>query len=100
MPTTMQDQVTDHLHTALHEILAAIVMMGGLPDDPPDDALDAALQIEPAVQEARQRFQTALQDMRDTVGKDGIFNMEEAVNALAARCAEAGYRVGRITRGI
>lgn len=98
MPTPSQEQTIAHLSTALHELLAAIVLLGGLPTDIPDDALDAALKTDPAVQEARQRFQAALQDMRDTVGKDGIFNLEEAANALAARCAETGVRVGCLTR--
>ena len=98
MPTPSQEQTIAHLSTAIHELLAAIVLMGGLPDDIPADALDAAIKIDPTVQEARQRFQTALQGMRDTVGKDSILYLEEAANALAARCAEAGYRIGQITR--
>ena len=100
MPTPTHEKAVDHLSTALHELLAATVLMGGLPDDIPDDALDAALRIDPALQEARKGVQDALQTLQSSGMADSLFVLEEAVNALAARCAEAGYRVGRITRGI
>ena len=98
MPTLSQEQTIAHLSTALHELLAATVLMGGLPDDVPDDALDAALKTDPTVMKARKSVQDALQRLRSRGVGEALFAWEEAVNALAARCAEVGYRVGQITR--
>ena len=98
MPTPTHEKAFDHLNTAIHELLAAAVLVGGLPDDIPDDALDAALKTDPTVQEARKSVQDALQTLQSRGVGEALFAWEEAVNALAARCAEVGYRIGRITR--
>lgn len=63
-----------------------------------DDHLDEALSSSHGVREARQRFQEALRTVeRAGAGGDirqAILDLEEATNALAARCAETGLRVG------
>ena len=102
MSTTRQEQVADHLSAALDAILAAVVLVGDLPDDVPDAALDSALAGDEGVKEARTGLQEALCGVK-ALGVEGApyFALEGAVNALAARCAEAGYRLGlRAGRGL
>lgn len=100
MSTTDHHQdVCSHLHAALDHLLAALVRAEGLPNVPLlDEALDAALAGDPALKEVRTRFQEALRSLQGAEGDDDrlrlILALEEAVNALGARCAEVGFRVG------
>ena len=93
-------QLAEHLTTALDALLAALVVAGGVGQEHvPDDALDAALNAASAVQDARRGVQRVLQQLRDSGGvADALLDLEEATNALAARCAEAGFRLGRAAR--
>jgi hypothetical protein len=102
MNPVKQEQVADHLAAALDAILAAAVLVVGLPDDIPDDALDAALGGDEGVQKARRSVQDALQNVSKLgVKGEPYLGLEADVNALAARCAEAGFRVGvRVGRGL
>jgi len=100
MDSTAQERVTEHLAIAIDAIIAARVLAGGLPGDiRADDALDTALGAEPSVKDARKGVQEALQAFQTQEGhQDAFLALEEATNALAARCAEVGYKVGRLTR--
>ena len=100
--STTQEQVADHLASALDALLAASVLVGGFPGDVPDEALAAALVADEGVQEAREGVQEALRGVREVgVVGEPYLDLEGAVNALAARTAEAGYRVGaRVGRAL
>ena len=102
MTIATQEQVAVHLAAALDALLAASVLVGGLPGDVPDDALDAALAGDEGVREARRGLQEALDGIKDLgVGTEPYLALEASVNALGARCAEAGFRVGlRVGRGL
>ena len=102
MDSTAHERVADHLFNALDSLLAASVLIGDFPTDVPDEALDAALAADEGVQEARRSHQAALRGVRDVgVGADAFLDLEATTNALAARTAEAGYRVGlRVGRGL
>jgi hypothetical protein len=98
--TTSAEQVAGHVQAALNELLTAAVLIGGVPFvHVPDDALDAALRGSASVQDARQAFNVALRRLRDNgAGADVVLDLEAAVNALAARCAEVGFGVGSALR--
>ena len=102
MDSAQHEQVADLLSNALDALLAASVLVGGLPTDVSDEALDAALVADEGVREARCSLQEALDGIKDLgVGTEVFLAVEAACNALAARCAEAGYRVGlRVGRGL
>ena len=102
MDSTTHEQVADHLAAALDSVLSAIVLVGGLPDDVPDDALDAGLATDEGVRDARESAQEALGRVKDLgVVGEPYFALEATVNALAARCAEAGFRLGaRVGRSL
>jgi hypothetical protein len=93
------DQVTMHVEAALHELLAAAVLLAPLPPQIPDAALDDALSASGDVQQARQAVYVALQRLRDSgVGADAVLDLEAATNALAARCAEVAFGLGQRCR--
>ena len=99
MDSTAQEKATRHLTAALDSVLAAIVLVGGTPEHVPDDALDAVLAADSAVQDARKGVQQALQRLRTSgAGAAVLLDLEAAVNAYTARCAEAGFRLGRLAR--
>jgi hypothetical protein len=90
-------QVREHLQVALDQLLAALIVSGGLPEEIPDDAMDAGLAGNPAVQEARLGLISTLNRLIDPSTGDGrqaLLALEAGANAYAARCAEAGYRLG------
>ena len=97
--TAADEQVAHHIETALHELLAAAVLLGVQPIAVPDDALDAALRISRDVQDARQGVHVALQRLRaGGVGDGAVLDVEAATNALAARCAEVAFGLGQRCR--
>ena len=90
-------RVRDHLQAALDQILASLIISGGLPTEIPEDGLDAAVGNDPAVQDARLGLVTILNSVFDLGASDArqaLLAIEAATNAYAARCAEAGYRLG------
>ena len=102
MDSTTQEQVAEHLSAALDAVLAAVVLADGLTADVPDEALDSALASDEGVREARRGLQEVLDGIKDLgVGTEPYLALEASVNALGARCAEAGFRVGlRVGRGL
>lgn len=87
-----QHEVVLHMHEAVNHLLMVLVRLEGLPAGAvPDDAIDMALLSSVAYQEARQGFRAALLRVDD---REVLLAVEEAVNALLARAAEVGYRVG------
>ena len=102
MTTTTQEQVADLISNALDAVLAVVVLVGGLPADVPDDALDAALVADEGVRAARRGFQAALRGVRDVgVVGEPYLALEAACNAVSARCAEVGFRLGvRVGRDV
>ena len=99
MDSIAQEQVALHLTAALDSVLAAAVFVGGVPEHVPDDALDAVLAADSAVQDARRGVQQVLQRLRESGQRvEAVLDLEAATNALAARCAEAGFRLGRLAR--
>jgi hypothetical protein len=96
-------RVRDHLYQAFDQLVAALALSGGIPEEIPDDALDAALGNDFAVQEARLGLISNLNrviEMNTSDGRQAYIAIEAAANAYAARCAEAGYRLGlRVCRG-
>lgn len=98
-------RVREHLHAALDQLLAALVLSGGLSDHVPDDALDAVLASDPAVQDARRAVSLALSGLHpgqaDGDPHQALLAVEAATNAYAARCADAAYRLGlRVGQGV
>lgn len=92
MTPTDQREVAVHLREALDHLLAGLVLAEGLPNlNVPGEALDIALRAPPAFKEARERLQQALQGILD---REVVLAVEEAANALAARAAEVGFRLG------
>jgi hypothetical protein len=100
---TSDERMRDHLQAALDQVLAALVVSGGLPEEVPDNVLEAGLANDPAVQDARLGLVSILNRLIDTStseGRQALLAIEAAGNACAARCAEAGYRLGlRVGRG-
>ena len=100
------DKLRDRLQAALENVLSALVLAGvDLRDETPADAIDAALSTDPSVQTARQALDVAVRALDGAEAGDGhrqaVLAVEEAVNALVARAADAGYRVGvRVGRGL
>lgn len=85
------------LDTALDAVLAAAILVGDgcVLQHIPDEALDVALATDARVQEARGDVQRAMQAARERgVEGDAFLAIEESGNALAARCAEVGFRLG------
>ena len=99
---TAHQQLADHLAVALDAVLAGSVLVGGIGDDIPDAALDSALAADKGVQGARESLQEALNGVRELgVGVDAYLALEATCNALCARCAEAGFRLGlHVGRGL
>jgi len=92
-----QQEVAVHLHEALDHLIAGLMLAEGLPNSTvPGEALDVALRATPAFREARQGLQQALQGIHDHAV---VLAVEEAANALAARAAEVGFRLGVRVRG-
>jgi hypothetical protein len=91
-------ELTEHLDAAMGEILAALVLVGGLPVDlVPDTAIDTALAGSPTVQAARNAFLFALGAINvegDAVARQAYLRLEETGNALASASADTGWRVG------
>lgn len=82
---TENHRLAELLADALDQVAAAYMAAGGeLETLPFGEALDVALKRDEAVQEARQQLSQI------ELGLD----LEEAVNALAARSAEAGLKLG------
>ena len=97
--TTPHQQIVRHVIVALDELLAAVALIGTQDANHPDDALDDALAASADVKEARVAVHVGLQALRDlAVGDDVVFAMEEAANALAARCAEVAFGLGQRCR--
>lgn len=103
---TNEEKIQEHLQAALENVLAALVLSGADPGgDVPTDAIDAALSTDPRVRIARQALDVAVRALDCQGVGDGhrqaVLAVEEAVNALVARAADAGYRVGvRVGRGL
>jgi len=90
-------ELKKHLDAALTEVMAARMLVGGLPIAQPDDALDAALRTSPTVRAARKAFQAAMAAINvrdDAVARTAYLAIEEAADALAASTAAAGWRLG------
>ena len=96
MEPDQREQIAEHLGAALDALLAAVVLVdgGGEGITVPGNALDVALGSDPDVQDARAALREALRGLGDVVGVGVIIDLESAVNAYAARCAEAGFNVG------
>lgn len=94
---TGDERVRAHLQTALDQVLAALILTGGVPGEVPDDALDAGVGNDPAAQKARLAListLTQLVGVSTSDGRQALLAIEAAANAYAARCAEAGYQLG------
>lgn len=93
-----EDALVEHLDRALDAVLAVRVALGGSNVPVPEEALDEALQRDDAYLEARRRFSTAfavLAGQRDADEGPSLLDFESTVNALVARAAECGWRLGR-----
>ncbi|MBI2378012.1 MAG: hypothetical protein HYV07_28685 [Deltaproteobacteria bacterium] len=95
-----EEDLLEHLHQALDEILTVIVSLDGLPtDEVPDGALDVALRSDESFCEAQDAFRDALKPVLALDERLGL-NVEQVANALAARAAEVGFRLGTmVNRG-
>ena len=92
------DALVEHLDRALDAVLAVRVALGGPNIPVPDEALDEALQRDDAYQEARRRFSATFAVMSRRLGAEdeaSLLDFEGTVNALVARAAECGWRLGR-----
>ena len=98
------DSLVEHLGRALDDLLAAVVLANGLPDDePPGEALDAALRADEACREARKELSAALEAVRGLHPSEdalqALMAVEAAANDLAAETATVGFRLGcRVAR--
>ncbi len=96
--TADADALVQHLDRALDAVLAVRVALGASSLPVPDEALDEALQRDDAYQQARRRFSTSfavLAGQHDAEEGPSLLDLESAVNALVARAAECGWRLGR-----
>ena len=95
-----EDRLREHLQGALDQLLVALALTGGsaLEAGVPTDAIDAALGADPAVGIARVTFLEALRSLGNSDARDdrrqAVLTLEEATNALVARSADVGYRLG------
>ena len=101
-PASAED-VLAHLDEALDSLMAARVLVGGVPAmEVPAVALDEALAGDDAYQAARKRFRGAWESLAELV--DGgetnpvMLTMEESVNAMAVAATDVGWRLGVTTQ--
>lgn len=98
------DKAQGHLEVAMDNLLAALVLVGKLPDVVPSEALDAALHADGGFQNARKRLSTALKGTASGEPGSGpskvIMAIDETANAMVAEATGVGYRLGlRVGRG-
>ena len=89
----------ERLDSALNTLLAARVLVGGLPNvDIPHEGLGATVAADDGYQTARSRFSEAFAALMDVLPDPGTrslaLELEAAANTLAVKGSEVGWTLG------
>lgn len=95
-------QLLDHLSVAVDRVVAAYLLAGGtITGIPVENTIDTVFASDHDIVEARSALSSCLEECNqvlDSVGRKELFyRLEEALNAMAGSCVEAGLRVGLTT---
>ena len=92
-----RENTLHHIDEALDSLLVLRLAIGGLPDAVPHHSFDRALNGE-EYQEARERAHKAWEPIIEKADNhQAAMRAEEAVNALAVKAAEIGWRLAMVS---